>query len=247
MGAGAVESTRRHAAPAGAAQGARGDGGATTKNAAVDAAHAIRTVSPVNGAMGSATVSGARAAGHDATATVAMEPASGGAPGSAGAATVSAGVAQPSTRERHVLGGGVIVGVGLGVGAGDVEGVGDGDGEHEGAVARPAAVQTSAHGQGVGAVLLSGQKEPSGQSVHVAAPGVGEKEPPGHGVAFKEAKGQKEPAGQRTGAPDAQKYEAGQGEHVSRRSRWPTSSVTAMAPAGAIATLWGVINDAAVP
>ena len=217
-GAGAVESTRRHAAPAGAAQGARSDGGATTKYAAVDAAHVILTISPVKGATGSNTVSGARAAGHDATAIVAAAPAGGGAPGSDGAAMVSIGIAQPSVRERHELGGGVVVGVGVGVGAGDCEGVsvgdgdceavGDGDGEHDGAAARPAAVQASAHGQGVGAVLFSGQKESAGHGVHVAleaAPVAAEKVPAGQGVALTEAKGQKAAAGQRMGAPDAQK------------------------------------------
>jgi hypothetical protein len=212
-GEGAVALTKRHAAPAGAAQDSKGDGGARTKNAAADAAHVILTVSPGNGATGRVTVSGARAAGHDAMATVAAAPAGGGAPESIGVAMANIGSAQPSARERHELGGGVVVGVV--VGCGDCEevgvsvddgvAVGDGDGEHEGAATRPSAVQASAHRQGVGAVLLGAQKEPSGQSVHVVAPGVGEKEPPGHGAAFTEANGQKEPAGQMTGAPDAQK------------------------------------------
>lgn len=122
-GAGTVESTRRHAAPAGAAQDARGDGGATTKKAAVDAAHVILTVSPVKGSTGSATVSGARAAGHDTTAIVAAAPAGGDAPGSVGAATASVGSAQPSVRKTQELGGGVRVGDCVGERDDAVEGV----------------------------------------------------------------------------------------------------------------------------
>ncbi len=137
----------------------------------------ILTLSPGNGVAGSDTVSGARAAGHDATAIVAAAPAGGGAPGSAGAATASAGIAQPSARERHELGGGVVVGVGVGCGdceavgvcVGDSEAVGDGDGEQEGAAARPTAVQASSHGQGVGVVLLGAQKEPCGHAAEEPA------------------------------------------------------------------------------
>ncbi len=115
MGAGADASARRHAAPAGAGQGARGDGGAMIKRAAEDDAHVILTVSPGKGATESVTASGARAAGHNATATAAARGGAGGAPGSAGAKTASVGTAQPSARERQENGGGVTVADGVAV------------------------------------------------------------------------------------------------------------------------------------
>ena len=57
---------------------------------------------------------------------------------------------------------------------------------------------------------------PAGQGVQLEAP-AGAKVPLGHCVALTELRGQAEPAGQSTGTPEAQKYEAGQGTHVSWR------------------------------
>jgi hypothetical protein len=71
--------------------------------------------------------------------------------------------------------------------------------------------------------------------------------PPGHAVALTDAHGQKEPGGHATGAPEAQKKEAGQGEKVSVRRLLAPSSLMTMTPARVTATPWGIANDAAVP
>ena len=82
---------------------------------------------------------------------------------------------------------------------------------------------------------LNGQNEPRGQRTGTESPGVGHIAPVGHArqVAFVDAPvellnvpggqfvgsadphGQNDPEGQITGAPDAQKNDAGQGAHVS--------------------------------
>ena len=74
---------------------------------------------------------------------------------------------------------------------------------------------------GVGDDDPAGQKKPGGQAAQIAldaAPSAAEKVPPGQAVAFTDAHGQKEPGGQATGAPEAQKKDAGQGVHVRLRS-----------------------------
>ena len=129
-GAAAAESTKIHAAPAGAAQGVNAAACTlTTKKAVVDAAHVTVTLSPVKGVAGSVTTSCARAAGHDTTTRDAGTLDCDAAPGSAGAAIASLGIAHPSRRERHENGGGVRVGDGVGEGVGVAEGVTDAVGE----------------------------------------------------------------------------------------------------------------------
>jgi hypothetical protein len=100
-------------------------------------------------------------------------------------------------------------------------------------------VHAAAQGQIVGAVLPKGQKKPGGQPAHTAlddAPSAAEKVPAGHAVAFTDAHGQKEPGGQATGAPEAQKKEAGHGTHVRARSLLASSSPTTMTPDAVTAT-----------
>ena len=108
----------------------------------------------------------------------------------------------------------------------------------------------AAQPHGVGAVAPGGQKDPAGQPAQVAfdaAPAAAEKVPPGQGVTVTEAHGQKEPGGQVTGAPEAQKKEAGQGVHVRARRLWAASSATTTTPAAVTVMPCGVVNDAAVP
>ncbi len=88
------------------------------------------------------------------------------------------------------------------------------------------------------------------QGVHVAleaAPTTGENFPTGHSVGFTEERGQKEPAGQMAGAPEEQKYPAGQGTQVSWRMRCPLLSATYKAPDGEADSLTGLENIAATP
>ena len=54
--------------------------------------------------------------------------------------------------------------------------------------------------------------------------------PATHGIGFTDDQGQYEPIGQTTGVPEAQKKEAGQGEHVRERITLPDSSPTMMTP-----------------
>ena len=56
--------------------------------------------------------------------------------------------------------------------------------------------------------------------------------PAPQGVGFVEESGQNEPIGQMTGAPDEQKWPAGQGTHVSWRMRLLFVSAKVMTPEG---------------
>ncbi len=73
------------------------------------------------------------------------------------------------------------------------------------------------------------------QAALEAAPVALDHVPARQGVAFTEYSGQKEPAGQSTGAPEAQKKEAGQGVQVSWRILWLTYSAVKSTPNGVTA------------
>ena len=160
-----------------------------------------------------------------------------------GAAEARVGVTQPSGRARQENRGGdavavtvtvlvtVGVAVGVSVGKGVMEGLNVADGLH---VATSALLPGAAHREG----------QPHG--VQFAAPGPLHV-PMGQGVALKEENGQAEPAGHSTGAPEAQKYAAGQGVHCSFRTLFPMYSIANTSPEGVSATPVGLLRAAEVP
>ena len=98
-------------------------------------------------------------------------------------------------------------------------------------------------GQGEQGVELPGEKELEGQIRHwerEERPGVREKVPGGQSVGRVEETGQNEPAGQRIGAPELQKYEAGQSVQVRERMRWLAVSMMCRVPDALTVTPQGV-------
>jgi hypothetical protein len=100
-------------------------------------------------------------------------------------------------------------------------------------VVRPAALPYTPAGQALQTEAPAPEKAPGGHGEQVAleaAPVAALAVPGGQGEGVTEESGQKPPAGQITGAPLAQKKEAGQGTQVSWRTRWLNCSATYTLP-----------------